>query len=228
MELFTKYLYLWGSVSGCIIFLFIYLKRKDLRSRMVSAGFTVGAIGIFSEYVFLKDYWNPPYLFKIGNFGGLEDFLFGLALGGVGVVVYDVIFHKRFRKNFHPQVWIVPIVFLSELVSIYAFNNLLGINSIYASAIGFIIPAVIILLFRKDLLMEIVLSAIVVGVILISIEIFMLYFVPNYLEKYFLLHGKTLLIFQIAPITEFIWGLCFGAIAGSLYDFKDGTRSIRF
>ena len=51
---------------------------------------------------------------------------------------------------------------------------------------------------------------------------------PIYLEKYFLLHGKVLLIFGTAPITELIWGLSFGAIAGPLYDFKQGTEPVNF
>lgn len=228
VEFFIKYLYFFGSAVGCFIFLFIFLKRKDLRSRMIAAGIIVGTIGIFSEFVFFQDYWNPPLIFRFGKFGGIEDFLFGSAFGGIGVVLYDVIFHKKLRKSFHPQVWIAPIVILSQLLSVYLFFYLLGINSIYASAIGFIIPLIAIISFRKDLILEVIFSAILAGLLLISVELFMLLFAPEYLENYFLLHGKTLLIFGVAPITELIWGMCFGALAGPLYDFKEGTRPIRF
>jgi hypothetical protein len=226
MEFFIKYLYFFGSIIGLLIFIFIYLKREDLRTRMISAGIAVGIIGILSEYMFFQDYWNPPLLLKLGNFGGIEDFLFGLAFGGIGVVIYDVIFHKRLRRSFHPQKWIIPIVILSEVLTVYLFFHLLKINSIYASAIGFVIPVIVIISIRKDLIKETIFSAILAGLLLISVESFILFFTPIYLEKYFLLHGKILLIFGTAPITELIWGMCFGAIAGPLYDFKEGTGPI--
>jgi hypothetical protein len=228
MGLITKYLYLFGSLLGCVIFLFIYLKRKDLGSRMIIAGIIVGIIGIFSEYVFFQDYWNPPLLFKFWVFGGIEDFLFGFAAGGIGVVIYDVIFHKKLRKSNHSQIWIIPIVIFSGLLSVYLFFNFLEINSIYASAIGFIIPVIIIMLFRKDLTKEIIISSILAGAFLISGEVFLLCFMPTYLEQYFLLHGKVLLVFGIAPITELIWGICFGAFVGPIYDFIEGTKPVNF
>jgi hypothetical protein len=228
MGLFTKYLYLFGSIFGCIIFLFICQKRKDLRYRMIIAGTIIGIFGIFYEYVFFQDYWNPPLLFKFGLFGGIEDFLFGLGFGGIGVVIYDVVFHKKFSQVKHPQTWIIPIVILSEFLSVYLCFNFLGMNSIYASAIGFIIPIIIIILSRKDLIREIIFSSVLAGLFLILGEIILLYLVPSYLEKYFFLHGKVILIFGIAPITELIWGICFGAVVGPMYDFIEGTKPINY
>src|SRR5258708_591603 len=147
MELFVKYLYLWGSLVGCLIFLLIYTKRKDLRSRMLSAGLAIGFLGILSESYFFKDYWQPALLIRFGNFGGLEDFMFGLAAGGIGVVIYDFVFHKRLRSKFHPHLWIVPVVLLSEFVSLQILVKYLGVNSIYASAVGFLIPVIVIVIF---------------------------------------------------------------------------------
>ena len=193
---------------------------------MLTAGIAIGIIGILSESVFFQDYWNPPLIFRFGKFGGIEDFLFGLAFGGIGVVIYDVIFHKKLRRSFHPQTWIIPTVILSELISVYIFFHLLEVNSIYASAIGFMFPVITILLIRNDLIFETFFSAILAGLLLVFVEIFMLLFAPTYLEKYFLLHGQVLLIFGIAPLTELIWGICFGALVGPLYDFKQGTRPI--
>ncbi len=195
---------------------------------MLSAGLVVGLIGILSESVFFQDYWVPPLLFRFGKFGGIEDLLFGLVAGGVGVVIYDVVFHKRLRRSCHPQSWIIPIVLISQIVSIAVLFNGMGYNSIYASAIGFLVPVAIIILFRKDLITEVLISAVLAGFVLISIEFLMLVFAPTYLDKYFLLHKQTLLIFGAVPLTELIWGVAFGALAGPLYDFKQGTRPINF
>lgn len=222
MELFTTYLYFWGSLIACIFFAIFYILRKDLRRDMVKAGIAVGIIGIFSEYVFFQDYWKPPLMLKIGIFGGIEDFLFGLAAGGVGAVLYKIIFHKRLRHKNNPHCWIIPLVIISELLSIFLFYTLLKTNSIFASSIGFIIPVLVICIMRKDLIIESLYSAILGGSILILGETLLLFLAPSYLENYFLLYKKVTLLFGIAPITELIWGMALAALLGPLYEFDYG------
>lgn len=214
---------MWGSLLGLLVFIIIYFLRKDLRSRMLIAGVGVAIAGVFSEAIFFQDYWNPPLLLQFGKMGGIEDVFFGFAAGGLGVALYDVVFHKRFRKKGHPHHWIIPCVLLSELIAIGVFFYGFGINSIYASMIGFIVPALVILIIRPDLFLEIFFSAIFAGAFLIFLETMFLFLAPQYLESYFFLHGKTVLVFGIAPLTELLWGVSFGAIIGPLYDFKDGT-----
>lgn len=163
LDLFSKYLYLWGSLLGCLIFVLIYLSRKDLRDKMVKIGVFVGILGIFSEYFFFKDYWIPPLILKIGDLGGIEDFLFGFMAGGIGAAIYDVVFHKRLLRRGNHHYWIIPLVLFSEFLAMMIFSNNLGFNSIYASAIGFLVPAIIIVAVRRDLFLETIFSAVLVG-----------------------------------------------------------------
>ncbi len=228
MDIFTKYLYFWSSLVALCVFFIIFYSRKDLRKRMVKIGFGVGITGILAEPVFFQDYWRPYLLFSFGHFGGIEDFFFGFALGGVGTALYDVVFHKRFRRKGHPHLWIVPLLILSELLCILIFFNGLKVNSIYASAIGFVIPAFIIMVVRKDLIVETIFSAILVGSLMVFLEMLVLLFAPTYLENFYLLYGKAPLLFGIVPITEFIWGALFASVAGPLYDFNYGNVPIAF
>src|SRR5665213_821950 len=133
-ELFTKYLYFWGSLGGLGIFGLFYHARKDLRHRMLRAGIAVGVVGVFSEGVFFRDYWHPPLIFRFGRFGGIEDFFFGIAFGGICVCIYDVVFHKRLKRKGFPHYWITSLLVVSELLSVTLLTG--RINSIYASAIG--------------------------------------------------------------------------------------------
>src|SRR3989344_8307415 len=94
-KLFETYLYFWGSLIGLGVFEIIYNSRKDLRRRMLRMGIVVGFAGILSEAVFFQDYWHPPLVLRFGRFGGIEDFFFGFAFGGICVALYDVVFHKR-------------------------------------------------------------------------------------------------------------------------------------
>ena len=222
MEIFSTYLYFWGSTASIFVFIIFYLWRKDLRIEMLKSGIAVGIVGIFSEYIFFQDYWIPPLLFTIGPFGGIEDFLFGFAAGGVGTVLYKSFFYKRLRRKNNPHYWIIPVVIFSEIFSLFVFHTLLRTNSIFASAIGFLIPVLIICFVRRDLIIETIYSAILGGGILILGEGLLLLFVPTYLENYFLLFNKVDLILGIVPITELIWGMAFAALLGSLYEFDYG------
>lgn len=224
---FETYLYFWGSVVGLIIFGFIYWKNFALRHEMLISGIVVAIIGVLSERTFFSDYWNPPLILKFGNFGGIEDIMFGFAAGGIGAVIFNVIFSTRLIANRKPRHLIIPSVFISEYVSIFVLHGMLGINSIYASAVGFCIPAMGMLIVRRDLLWDAVYSAAVTGFILVVAEGVLLALTGGeYLERFYLLHGEAPVLFGIFPVTEFLWGLSFGALIGPVYEFATG-RSIK-
>lgn len=181
---------------------------------------------VFFQNIFsFKITGPPPLIFKIGTLGGIEDFLFGLTAGGVGAAIYDVVFHKRLRLKGNHHYWIIPLVLFSEFISLVIFFNHFKINSIYASAIGFILPAAIIVIIRRDLFMETIFSGLLVGGVLIFFENLLLIFAPNYLTDYFLLQGRVNLI-GLTPITELIWGMGFGALVGSIYEFDFGEAVV--
>jgi len=216
----TKYLYFWGSLVGLGVFAILYSMRHDLRHRMLRMGIAVGLAGIISEGVFFRDYWHPPELFRIGRFGGIEDFFFGIFFGGACVVLYDVVFHKRLKRKGYPHYWITTLLVISEVLSVLILRNYM--NSIYASAIGFLLPAMAIILIRRDLIAETLLSAFLGGSLLVMIEMLMLALFPNYIKQYYYLYGEVPLIFGVVPVTEFIWGAAFAAIVGPLRDFEFG------
>lgn len=228
MDIFSKYLYFFSSLTLLFLFFVIFYLRRDLRSRMLIVGLIVGIFGIFSEIFFFKDYWNPPLIFRFGEFGGIEDFLFGFAFGGIGTSIYDFVLHKRFRKKRHPHYWIIPVLGISELASLFVFFDFMKINSIYASAVGLLIPMFIIIIIRKDLIIETIISAIITAFLLVFLESLFLSFAPDYLRSYYFLYGKVPLIFGYAPITELIWGLSFGSIIGPIYDFYYGNSPVSY
>lgn len=195
---------------------------------MITIGPIVGIAFILLETVFFQDYWHPPLLFSFERFGGIEDFLFGVAAGGVGTALYDLVFHKRFRKKGHPHRWIIPILIISELSCIGIFFYGFNINSIYASSIGFLIPAFIIMMVRKDLVVETILSAMLGGLLLIFSEMLILLFAPTFLQHYFLLYRKVPLLFGIVPLTEFLWGASFAGVIGPFFDFDYGDTPVSF
>lgn len=220
---FKTYLYFWGALIGCLLTLLIYIKRKDLRTEIVLSGTFFAIVGVFIEYMFFQDYWQPPLLFRIGKIGGLEDIMFGFAAGGFGSVFYKFCSKKQLTGRYKPHYWIIPLTILSEILCFVILTFGFKINSIYSSSVGWLIPALVIICIRRDLLKEAFFSMILCGLILVLGEgSLLILFTPAYLEKYFLLYGKVPTLFNIFTITEFIWGCSFGALVSTLYEFARG------
>ena len=223
MLILSKYLYLLGAVTSFIIFLAIYIYRHDLRKKMLFMGVIFSIFGFLLELFFFLDYWKPPLIFKLSPFGGIEDLLFGLAVGGVGCALYDVCFPKSQSKRTGGHGWVLPFVFVTELISILVLTTLLGINSIYSSAVGFGTCGLIIVILRRDLIKRAIFTSIFGGLLLVAGESLFLMIYPSYLSAYFLLNNKIGLLFGLVPVTELIWGVAFGFMIGTIYNFHDGS-----
>lgn len=191
--------------------------------------------GPVSEYWYFQDYWRPFLLIRLPFVGGIEDLMFGFAIGGIGSFIYEAIFIKGFclceRKKIARREFLLLfplIIFFSMLV----FNNVLRINSIFASAIGMIIAGFLILFFRSDLWQNAFLSGLMVAAVM-----FIVYLIPQlifpqaheFLAKVWLLYGTRFgyLIFGHIPLTEMIWGFSWGFAWGPIYEFITGARIIK-
>jgi len=221
------YFYFWGSAFGLFPLLIIFLKRQDLRKEIILSGFLFSFIGVILEYIFFQDYWNPTLLIQFGKFGGVEDLMFGFVAGGFGAVFYNFLFKRKLVKGEKKRHWILPLMIFCQTLGIFLLTLVLKMNSIYGSAIGFLVPALVMFIVRKDLRMEIIISALLGGFILIGGEALILTSIgQDFLEKYFLLYRRVPILLGIFPITEFIWGFCFGALISPLYEFYSGKKMV--
>lgn len=219
---FNTYLYFWGSLFGLFLFILIYLKNFQIRKKMLCIGIGVAVVGVFSEYFFFQDYWNPSLIYQFGIFGGIEDLMFGFAAGGIGSAIPNIISSVKTIKNKRPKRIIAPILLFIAILA-FSLSNVIGINSILSSIIALFISAIIICMMRPDLLRSMFFSAFIFGLGLIFIEgVFLTVLGEGYLQNYFLLYKKIPIIFDVILITEFIWGFFFGAVVGSLRECFSG------
>ena len=92
-----KYAYLLGTIIFLIIWLILYLHRKDLRKEMIVMSMLVAILGMFSEYLWwTHDWWRPQTI--TGTTIGIEDLLLGFTNGGIAAVLYEELFKKRMYK----------------------------------------------------------------------------------------------------------------------------------
>lgn len=232
--MFYPYAYLIGSLVFLAVWGLLFWKARAFRRAMLILSAITAVFGPFSEYWYFKDYWQPELLLKF-PIGGFEDILFGFAIGGIAAVSYEAIFINRVcfcEKRKLEREWFL-LVFVGILaLSMLVLNNLLGLNSIWASSIGFMIAGTLMLLMRADLLLNAVGSGILVALIMFIIYIIPLAFYPpthQIMTQIWKLSGtpEGILLFGHVPLTEMVWGFSWGFVWGPIYEFMAGARVLR-
>lgn len=193
----------------------------------------VALFGPISEIWYFADYWQPEIALSL-PIGGVEDLLFGFSIGGIGAFAYESLFvrgickceEKKLKKE-----WFLLVFFAIMGVSMIVLNNLLGLNSIFASSIGMIVAATIMLYLRPDLITNAIGSAFLVAGIMFVIYFLGQEFFPSahaWMLKIWKLSptAQGVVIFKHIPWTEMLWGLSWGFVWGPMYEFLVGARII--
>lgn len=216
-----RFIYMLLPLPFAIWTLFVWLFRKDLRSRILKVG-AIGAVaGILNEILYFQDYWQPVSLFGTGVFS-LEDMLSGAFIMAFSVTVYDVVFrihdeHEQ-RTSYRRFFILFGVGLLLTLILTYA----VGMYSIIATSIGlFVLTAY--MLIRRPLLWKRSLFTAASLVLFGFIDYFFLFYVlsPGYLMAHFLLtdtlYNPT--FFGFMPFFEVLWFATWGMFAGILIPY---------
>lgn len=193
------------------------------------------SFGPISELWYFADYWKPEIALPL-PIGGVEDLLFGFSIGGIGAFAYESLFVRGVCKCEEKKLkreWFLFIFFAVVGVSMIILNNLLGLNSIFASSIGMMIVAIIMLYLRPDLITNAIGSAVLVAGVM-----FIIYFLGQeifpgshaWMLRIWKLSGtpEGIIFFKHIPWTEMLWGLSWGLVWGPMYEFLVGARTIKF
>lgn len=220
-----KYAYLLGNLFLCFpIWLLLLLKRRDLWKQILLISFIGGLAGPVSEFWYLHDYWRPQIF--TGWSIGLEDFLFGFFIAGIASVCYEAIFGKRLAKRRHQsKQW--PYIFIALVaLFLFCFNILffLGINSIYASSIGFLVLSLLIVFKRRDLWSDALMSGVIMGGLMFLGYLVFLWFFPEAIERWWYLKNISGVLFLGIPLEEILWASSWGMVAGPCYEYLMGLK----
>ena len=93
-----QYAYLVGDFFLGIVWLLLFLFRKDLRIKMLIMSVLVAPLSPIAELFYLRDYWQPEFMTG-RSFTGIEDILFSFFIGGISGVLYEEFFGKRLGKR---------------------------------------------------------------------------------------------------------------------------------
>lgn len=229
------YAYLYANAFFLAVWLLIFWRAKEMRRPMLVMSVLAALFGPISEIWYFADYWQPEIALPLPLIGGIEDILFGFSIGGIAAFSYESLFVRGLcycNEKKEKREWFLLVFFGVVGASLLIFNNVLAINSIFASSFAFLAIAAVMLWMRPDLIPNALGSA-----ILVAGTMFIIYFLGQelfptahvWMTRIWKLYGtpQGIIIFKHIPLTEMLWGLSWGLVWGPMYEFLVGARVMR-
>jgi len=230
--LIDAWAYLAGSLLGVALWAAIFARRRDLRRRMLWVSLLLLPMAPLGESFFALDYWRPPLLLPIWyggyEYGGLADFFFAFALGGIATAAYPLATRRAAPPGARPRRRWLALVFVGATIgSVFLLTQLGPVNSIFSCTLGFLLTAAAVCAVRRDLVAPALVSALASSATLVGVEALGSLLAPHFLAHSWLLLGTPwgILLFGRVPLTEALWGAAFGAAIGPLYDACTGAAA---
>jgi len=207
------------------LWIFIYTKAKRLRVRMRNSGVYVGLVAVVTEPIFMIDYWTPPSLFGIDGFYIVEDFIYGFLISGISISIYNFVFNISYKTKYKKYKKASVILTVGMLLSFLIFNLIFKYNSVLSISYSVIVATLIMITYRKDLLLPAFLSGVMLVVISTIIYTLIFNFIlTSYWYDYWKLANSSYGYFILGiPWTEYLWYFTLGFYISIVYDFASGT-----
>lgn len=214
-----QYTYLVGSIISLVPLFFIFLFRKDLVREVVIMGVGFMILAVPAEYyLWTVDYWKPYTV--TGTRIGIEDFILGFANGGFLAVIYEFFLRKKHRlsseKKNTTRAFIITVAMVGTIsILFWGFH----INSSIATPVGMLMPLILILVLRKDLITYSLISGAIATIFVIPIYVALEYLTPGFTEKTWLFSLLTNIRVLGIPIEDIVYYYLLAALLGPLYLF---------
>lgn len=217
-----QFAYLVGSIIFLAVWLVFFFWRKELRREMLVMSFIAGFFTPLA-LIFLPDYWNPEHI--AGKYPlGIEDYLFAFAIGGIAAVIYEATAGKTHtlcecRKRNPIDVAIIAV---AAAVIMIIFTAIFGLNSIYSNYLSFLAIFGFVIYFRRDLLVQALMSGLMVGGLMFLFYQVWIWIYPGIIQHWWKLENISGILILGVPLEEILWGFGWGIAGGSIYEFARG------
>jgi len=204
------------------IWLYFFLRRKDIRKEILSISLIFGLAAPLAAYVYIQDWWRP--LTITGTSIGIEDFIFGFAIGGIASIIYTYLFNKKVKikknkiKKQKRNINLLTLLILLMgifFIGFFVFN----LNSFISTILAFGIPTLIIYIKRRDLIKDSIISGISTLIIAIIIYQLLNIITPGFFDEFWLFQNIGRIMLFGMPLEEIIWFLLAGVFIGPLYEY---------
>lgn len=222
-----QYTYIVGDLILLVIWLILFLWRRDVGKEMLYISLFFGIIALLTESLYIQDWWKP--LTITGTSVGIEDFLFGFAIAGCAAVFYEEIFKKKVKirkankiRKRKRNLNFFYIIALMAVLFAFLFD-ILRINTLITSIITFLVPISVIYIKRKDLIIDSLATGIILTVIMIIAYSALGIISPGFIGQFWIFDTAETMVLGI-PIREIIWYFLAGALIGPLYEYWQEGR----
>jgi hypothetical protein len=217
--------YVWMTWSGLffLVWLVLFVRYRPYRLLMWWSSLLATPFGL-SEPFFLLHYWHPPSLFNLTHtvHADLETFLFCFSIGGTAAVGYHVLTGRplviriRTAQEDRLLAWYSAGV-LAPLPAFGAALLLTG-EMIWAGVAGFLAGVVGRFFCRPDLIPKTVLGSLLfLGYYALLLGV-LTWMAPGYIDAAWNVHGPAAVRWLGLPVTELLFGLCFGLYWSGLFE----------
>jgi hypothetical protein len=221
-----QYAYIVGCLLLLLFWLFIFLRRKDLRREMLWASFWGMPFGII-DYFLVPTYWNPDSLFGlIKKYGvGIESFIFLFAMSGLASVLYQFLRKRKQSKltrAARPHFWlllffVVAFVILSVLFPAHAIYNLM-----ISAAAGVAVVAFL----RRDLWQQMFSSAFIFSFFYFAIFVSVNLLFDGLVDHAYRLENTWGILIVGVPFEEIAVAFFAGAFWSVMYEYTKSYREV--
>ena len=216
----------WSLLLG-LIWLVLYLHRKDLRYEMMFSSFLCLPFGLTAP-LFIPEYWDPVVIYKLFGLFDIESLIFCFFTGGIAAVLYEETFkaklqilkydkRARFRGNF------ISFCLLFAAILLVAVNNFTDWSVMRSFFICVILGYMYFMhsrpdLFRKSFITGFIFTFLYVLTLLLINNIF-----PGFLNHQYNLDGASGTVFSII-IEEYVYAFLFAIFWSIIYEEMRNVR----
>lgn len=224
MDVSLKYTYLIITLISFIPWLVLYLHRKDLHREMITMSILVAFMGLISNYFWwTEDWWRPLNITSTRI--GIEDVMLGFSNGGIAAVLYEEIFKKRLYRYKGANHKLGALLLILILFSITAyFFHLQKLSSFVAGSIATIIAAGILIVQRRDLFYDALLTGVCLAIATIPGFLILELISPDFIEKTWLWGNLSGIRIAAVPLEDLVFYFLSGLFIAPFYLYWKGEK----
>lgn len=205
------------------VWVFLLIRRYDLRAEMLISGIAAIPISFF-DYLTRSSFWNPPTLFNLPI--GIETIIFYFLLGGIAASLYEEVHDRKLiritlRERGFKSLRYVLVLFLAISIFIYAYH--FPEQTFYLVLGGIFSGILLIAAFRRDLIFNIIFSGLLFGMLYLVIFSLWISLFPKVIDWWNMDVLSGYLIFGV-PAEQILFALLYGSFWGPFYEYLQGYR----
>jgi hypothetical protein len=218
-----QFTYLYMGLVFSIIWLLLFLWRKNTRKEMLTVSIIFALPGPIANLIYIQDWWKPLTITKTPI--GLEGLIVGFMIGGIASVIYEDFFKKRVKlrkvSKAKEHKRNLNLFYLLSSLAIIFFGSfyLLKFNSLIATILTLVIPTGYIWIKRPDLIKDSLITGILLVLVASIVYTILEFLTPGWITAFWYFQNTPDIILFNLPLDDIIWYFLAGLFIGPLYEF---------